>query len=380
MIGKPRGWVQLRAVIRKEIRQTVRDRRIMFMLTVAPMLQAVVFGFAMDFQFDRVPTLVVDQDASPQSRLHTRRLLADGTLADAGRPADLDQVQRLLQRGDAAAALILPRNLGRNLIAQRPAEVQVVLDGGDPNRAVVVAGTATRYFGEAMEASLRQRLLERNLAPPPVIRALPRLWFNPSLKTQPFMIPGVMSILLVITTTLVTAMGLSREREMGTLEQVLVTPIRPLYLLVGKMTPFLVIGCLDVLLVLTAGVWVFGVPLHGSLGLVSIGTLLYLLSTLGIGLLISTISRTQQQAFLAGFLFAMPAILLSGMMTPIAAMPAWLQVVTFFNPVRYYIEVLRAVLLKGATLLDLWWRLLALLAFGVGLLTIASLRFRKRLG
>jgi ABC-2 type transport system permease protein len=245
---------------------------------------------------------------------------------------------------------------------------------------VVVAGTVTRYFGEAMESSLRQRLLDRNLAAPPVIRALPRIWFNPSLKTQPFMIPGVMSILLVITTTLVTAMGLSREREMGTLEQVLVTPIRPLYLLVGKMTPFLVIGCFDVLLVLAAGVWVFGVPLHGSLGLVAIGTLLYLLSTLGIGLLISTVSRTQQQAFLAGFLFAMPAILLSGIMTPITAMPTWLQAVTIFNPVRYYIEVLRAVLLKGATLLDIWWRLLALLAFGVGLLTIASLRFRKRLG
>ena len=216
--------------------------------------------------------------------------------------------------------------------------------------------------------------------PPPLIRATPRIWFNPSLKTPPFMIPGVMTILLVITTTLVTAMGLAREREMGTLEQVLVTPIRPLFLLVGKMTPFLVIGCFDVLLVLTAGVWIFGVPLHGSLLLVATGTVLYVLSTLGIGLLISTVSRTQQQAFLAGFLFAMPAILLSGVMTPIRAMPFWLQVVTFFNPVRYYIEVLRAVLFKGAGLFDIWWRLLALLGFGLALLTVASLRFRKRVG
>jgi ABC-2 type transport system permease protein len=379
MIAKPRGLVQLRAVVRKEIRQTVRDRRIMFMLIVAPMLQTVIFGFAVDFQFDRVPTLVVDRDASPHSRLHTRRLLADGTLADVGHATDFDQVQRQLQRGDAAAALVLPKDLARDLLAQRPAEVQVILDGGDPNRATVVAGTASRYFGEAMEATIRQRLLDRQLAPPPVIRALPRIWFNPSLKTPPFMIPGVMAILLVITTTLVTAMGLSREREMGTLEQVLVTPVRPLYLLIGKMTPFLVIGCFDVLLVLTAGVWVFGVPLHGSLGLVAVGTLLYLLSTLGIGLLISTVSRTQQQAFLAGFLFAMPSILLSGVMTPIRAMPTWLQVVTVFNPVRYYVEVLRAVLLKGANLSDVWWRLLALLAFGLGLLIVASLRFRKRL-
>jgi ABC-2 type transport system permease protein len=403
--ARARGSVQLRAIIRKELRQTVRDRRIMFMLIVAPLLQTVVFGFAVDFQFDHVPTLVVDQDESRQSREHIRRLLADGTLHDAGHASrvgsrrawlaahhrgrvwepsqsshtnDLDEVQRLLQKGDAAAALVLPPDWARSLLAQRPAEVQVVLDGGDPNRAVVVAGTASRYFGEVGETLARDRLLSRGLPAPPVVRASPRLWFNPGLKTPPYIIPGVMSILLVITTTLVTAMGLSREREMGTLEQVLVTPIRPVHLLVGKMTPFLVIGCFDVLLVLTAGVWIFGVPLHGSLLLVATGTVLYLLSTLGIGLLISTVSRTQQQAFLAGFLFAMAAILLSGVMTPIRAMPTWLQVVTCFNPVRYYVEVLRAVLLKGAGLGDLWWRLLALLGFGLALLTIASLRFHKR--
>jgi ABC-2 type transport system permease protein len=377
MIARPRGLVQLRAVIRKEVRQTLRDRRVMFMLIVVPLLQTVVFGFAVDFQFDRIPTLVVDQDGSRQSREHIRRLLADGTLLDSGR-SDLNEVQHQLQKGEAAAALVLPPELARTLLAQRPAEVQVILDGGDPNRAVVVAGAVSRYFGETAEAMLRERLVGHGLAPPPVIRATPRIWFNPSLKTPPFMLPGVMTILLVITTTLVTAMGLSREREMGTLEQVLVTPIRPLYLLVGKLTPFLTIGCFDVLLVLTAGVWIFGVPVQGSLLLLAIGTVLYLLSTLGIGLLISTVSRTQQQAFLAGFLFAMPAILLSGVMTPIRAMPIWLQVVTTFNPVRYYIEVLRAILLKGAGMGDLWWRLLALLGFGLALLTIASLRFRKR--
>jgi ABC-type multidrug transport system, permease component len=378
LIAKRHWSVQLRAIVRKEVRQTVRDRRIMFMLIVAPLLQTVVFGFAVDFQFDQVPTLVVDHDASAQSRQHVRRLLADGTLRDAGHTTELGEVQRKLQTGDAAAALVLPAGLARALAAHRPAEEQVILDGGDPNRAVVVAGAASRYFGETAESMVKERLAARGIAPPPSIRATPRIWFNPSLKTPPYMIPGVMTLLLVITTTLVTAMGLSREREMGTLEQVLVTPIRPLFLLVGKMTPFLVIGCFDVVLVLTAGVWIFDVPLHGSLLLVATGTVLYVLSTLGIGLLISTVSRTQQQAFLAGFLFAMPAILLSGVMTPIRAMPTWLQVVTYFNPVRYYVEVLRAVLLKGAGLHDIWWRLLALLGFGLTLLTIASLRFHKR--
>jgi ABC-2 type transport system permease protein len=379
-MNRPRWTVQLRAVIRKEVRQTVRDRRIMFMLIVAPLVQTVVFGFALDFQFDRVPTLVVDGDRSATSRLHTRRLLADQTLQRAGQPASVDQALQGLIAGQAAAALVLPAGLASDLAAGRPTEVQVILDGADPNRAVVVAGAATRYFGETAASLASARLASLGMRPPPAIRATPRLWFNPSLATAPFMIPGVMAILLVITTTIVTAMGLSREREMGTLEQVLVTPVRPLFLLVGKMVPFLLIGCLDVLLVLSAGVWIFAVPLHGNLAVVAVGSLLYLLSTLGLGLLISTVSRTQQQAFLAGFLVAIPAILLSGVMTPIAAMPPWLQAVTYLNPVRYFVEVLRANLLKGAGFLDLWDRLLALTVFGLTILTTATLRFRKRMG
>ncbi len=376
---RPRWTVQLRAVVRKEVRQTVRDRRIMFMLIVAPLLQTVVFGFALDFQFDRVPTLVVDGDRSASSRLHTRRLLADATLRRTGQPTSVDEAAQRLQQGEAAAALVLPTGLADDLAAGRAAEVQVILDGTDPNRAVVVAGAATRYFGETAEAMAYARARAAGLPSPPVIRATPRLWFNPSLATAPNMIPGVMAILLVITTTIVTAMGLSREREMGTLEQVLVTPVRPLFLLVGKMIPFLIIGFLDVLLVLATGVWIFAVPLRGSLAVVGVGTLLYLLSTLGLGLYFSTVSRTQQQAFLAGFLFAIPAILLSGVMTPIRAMPEWLQLVTFLNPVRYIVEILRANLLKGAGFVDLWDRLLALLIFGVAILTTASLRFRKRM-
>jgi ABC-2 type transport system permease protein len=173
-------------------------------------------------------------------------------------------------------------------------------------------------------------------------------------------------------------MGLSREREMGTLEQVLVTPIRPLFLLLGKMTPFFVIGCFDVFLVLTAGVWLFKVPVHGNPLVLFAGTLLYLFCTLGIGLLISSISKTQQQSFLAGFLFIMPAILLSGVMTPVLAMPSWLRTITYANPVRYYVEIIRANLLKGAGFADLWWRLLALAAIGCAILLFATARFHKR--
>ena len=193
------------------------------------------------------------------------------------------------------------------------------------------------------------------------------------------MIPGVMTMVLIIATTVVTAMGLSREREMGTLEQVLVTPVRPLLLLLGKMTPPLLIGCFDVFLVLTAGVWIFKVPVHGNPLVLVAATVPYLVCTLGVGLLISSVSRTQQQSFLGGFLFIMPAILLSGVMTPIAAMPAWLRAVTYANPVRYFVEVIRANLLRGASFGDVWWRILALAVLGGMILLVATVRFRKRL-
>lgn len=376
----PSARVQLAAIFRKEVRQTVRDRRIMFMLVVAPLLQTVVFGFAVDFEVDRVPTVVVDRDRTPETREHARRILADGTLVKSAETPSVAEAEHDIDDGRAAAAVILPRRMGADLAAGRPAEVQVLLDGTDPNRATVAAGAVSRYFGEVGERLARERLVARGVAPPAQIEAVPRIAFNPGLRSPPFMIPGIAAMLLVVVTTIVTAMGLSREREMGTLEQVLVTPIRPLYLLVGKMAPFVAIGLVDIALLMAVGTWVFGVPLRGALPVLLVGTLLYLMTTLGVGLLISTLSTTQQQSFLGGFLFAMPAILLSGVMTPIRAMPGWLQAVTYLNPVRYYAELMRTTLLRGAGLADLWPELLALLVLGSAILATATLRFHKRLG
>ncbi len=370
--------VQFAAVVRKEIRQTIRDRRIMFLLIAAPLIQTVLFGFAVDFDVDRVPTAVADSDRGAESREHVRRLLADGTLRHAASARSAAEADELLDSGEAAAAVILPPDFGRRLLAERPAEVQVVLDGSDPNRANVAAGAVSRYFGEVGEKLARDRLERQGLAPPAQVSVTPRVLYNPSLQTAPYMIPGILAMLLVIVTTIVTAMGLSREREVGTLEQVLVTPIRPLYLLAGKMTPFVFIGLFDVLLLLTAGSWIFGVPLRGSLLVLFAGTLLYLLSTLGVGLFISTLSATQQQSFLGGFLFVLPAVLLSGIMTPIHGMPAWLQAATWLNPLRYFQELVRANLMKGAGFRDVWPQLALLALFGAAIFTAATLRFRKR--
>lgn len=377
--SRPSARVQLASVFRKEVFQTVRDRRVMFLLMVAPLVQTVVFGFAVDFDVDRVPTVVVDLDRTAESREHARRLLADRTLAPVGAAAGMAEAERAIDRGDAAAALLLPRGLGADLLAGRPAEVQVVLDGTDPNRAIVAGGAVSRYFGELGERMARERLAARGLPEPARIELVPRLAYNPELRSPPFMVPGIAAMLLVIVTTLTSAMGLAREREMGTLEQVLVTPVRPLLLLVGKMAPFVVIGVVDVMLLVGVGTWLFDIPIRGSPLVLLAATLVYLMTTLGVGLLISTVSANQQQAFLGGFLFAMPAILLSGVMTPIRAMPDWLQLVTRLNPLRYFVEVMRGVLLRGAGLADLWPQLAALVVLGVAILAVATSRFHKRL-
>jgi len=378
--GRGLGLVQYRAVVRKEAFQTLRDRRIMFLLMMAPLIQTVLFGFAVDFDVDRVPTVVADLDGSAASREHVRRLLADGTLLGVARATSGAEADRLIDEDRAAAAVIVPPRFGDDLAAGRTATVQVVVDGSNPTRSSAAASAAARYFGELGQDLVRSRLAAAGRPTVPEVEVTPRVLYNPSLKTAVYIVPGILAMLLVIVTTIVTAMGLSREREVGTLEQVLVTPVKPLVLLAGKMTPFVVIGLFDVLLVLTAITWIFAVPVRGPLAVLALGTLFYLCSTLGVGLLISTMSSNQQQSFLGGFLFVLPAALLSGIMTPISAMPPWLQAATFLNPLRFFAELVRGVLLRGAGFMDVWPQVLALAVYGAVILAIATLRFHRKLG
>jgi len=364
-----RARVQFLAVVRKEALQTLRDRRMMFMLIMAPLIQTVLFGFAVDFDVDRVPTAVADLDFSPESRGALRRLLADGTLSRVERASSGAQADALIDADRAAVALIVPPRLGADLAAGRPVSVEVVIDGTDPLRANTAVSATGRFFGspglpagELMpEAGLTSRVL-----------------YNPRLKTSVYTVPGILAMLLVVVTTIVTAMGLAREGEVGTLEQVLVTPVPPFILLSGKMVPYVVIGLFDVLLSLAAMTYLFEVPVRGSLPVLALGTLLYLCSTLGVGLLISTLSSTQQQSFLGGFLFVLPAVLLSGVMTPIHSMPGWLRAATWMNPLRFFAELVRGVLLRGAGAKDAWVELFALGAYGPIILGLATWRFHRR--
>lgn len=379
-----RGFLApLLAVATKEVLQTARDPRMMGLLLIVPAVQLLVFGNAVDLDVDRVGTVVVDLDRSMRSREHLDALLADGTLVETHRAASPEEAGELLVRGEASVAVIVPAGFDRDVARGRagePARVQGLVDGSDPNRSAVATQAIAQYFADASRAEVERRRARAGLLAPPLPGAVglaPRVLYNPHLETAVNIVPGIATMLLLIVTTIVTAMGLTRERESGTLEQILVTPVRPAVLLLGKMLPFAAIGLFDFLLAVTVGSWAFDVPVRGHLGLLFGATLVYLVTTLSVGLWISTISQTQQQAFLSGFFFMLPASLLSGILTPVRSMPSWLQPFTLVNPLRHYADLLRAVLLRGATVSQVWPQLLFLLVFGAVMATVASLRFRK---
>lgn len=385
------AWTQFRAVVLKETRQTVRDKRVMVLLVGAPVLQLFVLGFSVNFDVREVPTVVVDHDRTSFSRARIQALDAGDVLRVVEVAPDERAAQEALDDGRAAVGLVLPRGL-QHAASRDGGQVQLLVDGSDPVRSTVATDAAARYFAKvSRELSEEQQLFARSAAAisaasttqsatqPPAgrITMVTRALYNPTLATAVYVVPGIAAMILLIVTTITMAMGLAREREAGTLEQLSVTPIGSGVLMAGKITPFLVAGILDVGLTLAVGAWVFDVPLRGSFLVIGAATLLYIMSTLGAGLLIATLSRTQQQAFLGGFLFMLPAVLLSGVLTPIHSMPDWLRPVTYLNPLRFFVEILRGVLLKAAGAAELWPQMLTLAVFGVGVMTIATLRFHK---
>jgi len=355
------------------------------LLLIAPSIQLLVLGFAVNYDVDRLPTVVCDLDRTAGSRSLVEGLLVDGTFAKSPVACEPGDPGRPIRDGRAKVVLVVPSGLARDLAAEVPVTAQVLVDGTDPVAGQFAGAAAATYFEQAGARRLRARIelrqgLEGRATHLPSLTGHARILFNPRMATAIFMVPGVSAMLLLIVTMVATAMGLTRERELGTLEQIMVTPIRPVELIAGKVLPFVVIGLFDVLLALVVGAYVFEVPIRGSLWVLAAGTFLYLMSTVGTGLFISTVSRSQYQAFLGGFFFMMPAILLSGVATPIANMPAWLQPITFLNPVRYFVEILRGVLLEGSSWGDLWGAFTGLVLIGTALLTAAVLRFEKRLG
>lgn len=370
--------IQLYAVALKEVRHIVRDKRMMGLLLIAPVIQLGLFGLAVDFDVDRVPTVVVDHDQTEVSRQHLRQVLADGTLIPTQVSSNDAQALQAIDAGDAAAALIVPAGFSAAIARGGAAHLQIVVDGTDPNRGSIAAAAVARYA--RTQTPIAVQMVSASAPRFSGVQLLPRVLHNPRLKTSIYMVPGIIALLLLIVTVVVMAMGLARERETGTLEQVLVTPMPSLVLMVGKLVPYVFIGLFDLALALVVASYLFSVPMRGPLSVVVIGTTAYLICTLGVGLLISTISRTQQQAFIGGLLFLMPALLLSGVMTPLWGIPDWLLPLTKINPVRYYVEIVRGVLLRGSNFHDLRGQLTALFTIGTSVLGFAAWRFQRTLG
>lgn len=360
-------------VAKKEMIQTLRDRRMVFTLIAAPAIQLVGFGYAVNLDVDHIPTVVCDQDRTPTSRALIQAFLANGTFVehdavlahDAHKSGAPDAAQAELENGDAAAALVVPHDYAVQLARHAHPQIQVIVDGTDSVRAQVAASDATEFMAE------------RGLPAATVAPVTPRILYNQRLSTPVYMVPGILASLLLNISAIITAMGLARERETGTLEQLMVTPLHPAALLTGKCLPFILFGLIDVCAILLLGSILFAVPIRGSLAVVGLGAFLYLFSTLGIGILIATLSGSQQQAMLGALAFMMPTMLLSGFMSPIASMPTWLQPVTLLIPMRHFIEILRGVLLKGATVADVAPQMIALAILGAVILSISVALFRR---
>jgi ABC-2 type transport system permease protein len=374
---------QLMAVMRKELRQAFRDRRMVAILLLVPLIQLILLGFAIDLDVNHIPTAICDLDQTTMSRDLMRGLLAGETFVRMAETHDPEAASRLLETGQATLAVIIPIGFTEAVERGDASSIQLLVDGTDTIRSQTAAAAASEYLSERGVTMVRTRI-EQALAgqgmvlhlPQVVVR--PRLLYNPHLSTRIYMVPAVAAMVLLVVTTILTAMGIARERELGTIEQILVTPLRPAVLLVGKCLPFAFVGLVELMLLLVVGSYLFEVPLRGSLVLIFVASALYLMTTLGVGIFISTISQSQQQAILGGFFFIMPAILLSGFMTPIENMPHWIQPITLLDPVRYYVDIMRSCLLKASDFGDMLPQLIALFVFGFVILTVSALRFHKR--
>ena len=361
-------------VARKEFLQLRRDRRSLPMIVVMPIIQLLIFGYAANMDLRDVRLALVDNARTPLARAIGRALNASGTFS-VFTASDRHAIQTSMLEGDARVGLLIPVDFDRNLLSGRASGLEVYADGSEPNNAVVAAGYVQRIVARVVMDRFAGR---RPDGTPIGARLIPRVLYNPELKSRNYMIPGVLVLVLMIMTTIMTAMAIVREYERGTIEQLAVTPIRPHELLAGKLLPYALIGFGDALLITTVATALFRVPIQGSVVLLFVLAGPFLLATLGLGILTSTIARTQQQAMMLAFVTLMPNILLSGYMFPIENMPVPAQYLTLIIPARYFMTIARAIFLKSVGLDVLWPDALALLVLGAVIFGLAVARHRAR--
>ena len=374
--GEGAGFSYRRAaeMVRKEMRQMFRDPMMVRLMFLPPLLQLMVFGYAVNTDIRDTRTFILDEDRTAVSRQLAEGLTSSGYFVVMGRGARPADVTRALDHGEATIGLDIPAGFAADLASGRGAKVQVLVDGTSANSANVAQG----YVGlivQRLAQSLGGTGAQRHGGTGVVLEA--RAWFNPDLKSRVYNVPAVAGIIVMLMGLSLTSMAVVREREIGTLEQLMVSPLRPIEIIIGKTLPAVLVAALDLCLVASVAIFWFHVPLRGSVLLLAAGSLCFVLAAVGAGLLISTMANTQQEAFMSMFFFMMPTIILGGFMFPVANMPTAFQWLSLLDPLRHYLELVRGVFLKGAGLAALWTQLAALAVMGPGLLWFAVRRFHK---
>jgi ABC-2 type transport system permease protein len=373
---------RLKQMLIKEFIQVLRDKRTRFILIGPPIIQMLVFGYAATFEIHNVSTVVLDQDHSQESRDLVSRFTSSPYFNVERQLTDSRQIRDLIDRGGATVGIEIDAGFAQKLRKSETAPVQVIVDATNSNTAFIASAYITQIalgFAQGYQTDRINRIAPQMAGQMPSVSLEQRPWYNPNLSSRWFFVPGVIGSLTTILVITLTSFAVVREREIGTLEQIMVTPIRPVEFILGKTLPFFLIGLFDVSLIALVGTLWFQVPFRGHIFVLFTGAVLFLICMLGVGLLISTVSSTQQQAMVTSFFFIMPAITFSGFGFPIATMPQWLQYFTYLSPLRYFLVVLRGTYLKGVGMDILWPQMAAMAGLGLSLLTIAILRFHKAL-
>lgn len=373
---------RLKQMLIKEFIQVFRDKRTRFILIIPPIVQMLVFGYAATYEIRHVPTVVLDLDHSQESRELVSRFTSSQYLDVQRQLTDSRQIGELIEQGKATIGLEIDAGFARKLRKGETAPLQVIVDATNSNTALIASG----YVSQITLGFAKNYQIDRiNHIAPQLIEAMPsveleaRPWYNPGLSSRWFFVPGVIGSLTLVLVVTLTAFAVVREREIGTLEQIMVTPIRPAEFILGKTLPFFLIGLFDVSLIAAVGTLWFQIPFRGHISVLLTGSILFIVCMLGVGLLISTVSSTQQQAMVTSFFFIMPAIAFSGFGFPISTMPQWMQTLTYLVPLRYFLVVLRGTYLKGVGMEILWPQMAAMAGLGFALLTLSILRFHKAL-
>lgn len=371
--------------IKKEFLQFRRDKRMFGVILLAPVLQLIFLGYAATLDVKNVKTVVWDQDKSITSREFLEKYEKSGYFSMLYYVSSYGEIEQHIDNGDAIMAIIIPPDFEKDVLGGRTSKLQTIFDGSDGNKALIAAGYsqgitisfASNIVNEFLERSGKKNMPVTRL---PVIEAETRAWYNPDLVTRNYMLPGIVGMLIMVVTINLTSLAIVKEKEIGTFEQLIVTPLKSYQIIIGKLVPFSILGFVSITIVVTVMRFWFGIEVKGSVPLLYFAAFLFMLSTLGLGLFVSTISRTQQQATMTSFFgVMMPMIYLSGFSFPIDNMPLWIQYITYLIPLRYFITIVRGIILKGVGLNELYWEFLALLIFGIAILALSSLRFRKNL-